>query len=135
MRDALTRIPHMCHGLHSREQCQVLNSGIVETKLNELIQHIAGGRRALAPSTAIYHDLFIGGDDAFELLETIARDFEVSFEEFCFTTYFPNETEMGPISYWMHKLGLFASTRPRLTIEHLLQVIYRKSWFEPERSG
>src|SRR5260221_13957120 len=40
-----------------------------------MVQRIAGSREAITPSTRIYHDLHIAGDDAGELMSALATTF------------------------------------------------------------
>lgn len=85
----------------------------------------------IARSTAIYHDLWIGGDDAGELLEAVIDRFGTDFSGMRFDRYFPNEglgEDFGErIVRW---LGL-KSKWQRLTVGHLVDVIQKDAWFDP----
>ena len=97
--------------------------------LYALISEISGVRKGLSDSTRIYHDLFISGDDADEFLEKIHNTLGVNFEGLDFSAYFPDESE----SFIMHlavRIG-FKSKKKEMTIGHLLDVIRKKSWFDP----
>lgn len=106
-----------------------------EPELVAMLQRIGGKPRPIPRTAAIYHDLQIGGDDAYELLEMVAKRFDISFSGLDWAKYFPNETEMGPITYWSLKLGFRDTKHRRITVGHLLDVIERGAWFEPDHSN
>lgn len=97
--------------------------------LYALISEISGVRKGLSDSTRIYHDLFISGDDADELLEKIHERFGTKFEKLDFSEYFPDETE----SFVWHLARLIGikCKKKEMTVGHLLEVIQRKEWFDP----
>src|ERR1700722_20063525 len=100
-----------------------------------MVQRIADTRKPIPQSAALYHDLGIAGDDAVELFEMIMARFGTSFKGFCWPTYFPNETQTGPLWRLAEKLGHHETKWHRLTVGHLLAVIERGVWFEPENSN
>src|ERR1022692_3357026 len=69
-------------------------------ELIAMVQRIVGHRNPIPRSAAIYQDLQFTGDDAYELFEMISARFGTSFQGFDWPAYFPNETEVGPLSYW-----------------------------------
>jgi hypothetical protein len=79
----------------------------------------------------IYHDLGIGGDDAFDLLDHVSADFKLDFSEMKFSDYFPNESE----AFFEHigRIIGFKGQRKPLTVDHLLRVIEKGQWFEPNK--
>lgn len=97
--------------------------------LYSLISDISGVRKELSDSTRIYHDLFISGDDADELLEKIHAKFGTEFEELDFSAYFPEETDSF-IWHFAMRLGVKCKKK-EMTIGHLLDVIRKKAWFDP----
>jgi hypothetical protein len=102
----------------------------IEAEVIQLIKPFVGKRAVITSSTKIFHDLGIGGDDAFELLESIVKRFGTSFASLDFHAYFPNETES--LSYfWFMKLGFYRTAIKPLTTAHMVAVIERGSWFEP----
>lgn len=109
-----------------------------EPELIAMVQRIVGHRNPIPRSAAIYQDLQFTGDDAYELFEMISARFGTSFQGFDWPAYFPNETEVGPLSYWAAyrttKFDLLDTARPTITIGHLLTVIERGAWFEPASS-
>jgi len=103
-----------------------------EPELIVMVQRMAGTCKPILRSAAIYHDLRIAGDDAYELFEMVATRFGTSFEGFDWPKYFPNETQIGPLWRLAEKLGHNETKWRRLTVGHLLAVIQRGVWFEPE---
>jgi hypothetical protein len=103
-----------------------------------MVQRIVGHRQPIPRSAAIYQDLKSTGDDAYELFEMISARFGISFQGFDWPAYFPNDTELGPLSFWATyraaKFDPIDTTRPAITIGHLLTVIERGAWFEPASS-
>src|SRR6267143_6274459 len=94
------------------------------TELIDLIRRVNGERGPITRSTAIYHDLQIMGDDAAELLQEIGKTYSISFNEFDFGLFFPDETVAGWI--WLKsKLGWHDTRRLPITVEHLLAVVNR----------
>lgn len=104
----------------------------IERELIEMIRPFTGRWEAVNRTTEIYHDLYIAGDDASELLDTIAARFGTSFEGLWFPTYFPNEGEVGPLGYWAMRLGHRDKKRRPITVAHLVSIIERGRWFDPE---
>ena len=85
--------------------------------------------REIAPTSRLFHDLGLSGDDAFEVLEEVGSKFGVTFSGFEFERYFPQEEE----AFWAHLarvLGLRLRREP-LTVGHLAGVAARGAWFEP----
>jgi hypothetical protein len=101
-----------------------------------MLRHVmSDGRKPIPRSTAIYHDPRIAGDDAYELFEMIVKRFGTSFEGFQWPTYFPDETQIGPLWWLAEKLGHHETKWKRTTVGHLLAVIECGAWFEPEPSN
>lgn len=114
----------MTHDMHER---------VVE-HLVAIVRGITRSKSAISESALIYDDLLIAGDDAWELLTKVTAEFGTSFDGFEFAEYFPAETE----AFWEHLGKMFRlSRRPRkrLSVQHLVQVIERGSWFEPHHDG
>lgn len=97
--------------------------------LYSLISEISGVKKGLSDSTRIYHDLLISGDDADELLENIRNTLGTNFDGLDFSAYFPDETE----SFVFHLAARIGCKikKKEMTIGHLLNVIRKKSWFDP----
>lgn len=102
----------------------------VESKdLEGLVVKIAACRQPIEGSTRLYHDLRISGDDAFELIDEIWKNFGTKFDGFKWDIYFPNESE----ALFFHICRIFGGDkkfRP-LTFDHLLNVVRTGYWFEP----
>ena len=100
-------------------------------KLTTILQRIVARKVPISEGTLIYHDLSISGDDAWDMLNEIHRQFGTSFNKFEFDAYFPNETE----SLWAHigrkLLGHRSNRRKELPVGHLLDVIQQGLWYEP----
>jgi len=106
-----------------------------EPELIVMLRRVLDSRQRILRSATVYHDLRISGDDAYELFEMITARFGTSFAGFNWATYFPNETQTGPIWRLAERLGHHETKWQRLTVGHLLAVIERGSWFEPESSN
>lgn len=102
----------------------------IAAEIEERIQRIHGSKKPIPGSARIYHDMQLGGDDAFELLEGISKTYGVSFEGFRFDDYFPNETEHLWLM-WKARFGFPDHKRKPLTFDHLVDVVIRGSWFDP----
>jgi len=111
-----------------------MTSDIAEPELIAMVQRITRSRKTISRSAAIYQDLGIAGDDAYELFGMISARFGTSFQGFDWPSYFPNETE-GLFFYWAAKMGLRDKKRRTLTVGHLLAVIERGTWFEATPSN
>ena len=105
------------------------DSDAIARELIPMVQRIMCSRDPVPLSTALYQDLGIGGDDAFELLEEIAARFGTSFKGLDWPVYFPNESE-AMWRHWAKKLG-FRQNFKRITVGHLVAVVERGEWFEP----
>jgi hypothetical protein len=85
--------------------------------------------RNVRPEARLHHDLGIGGDDAWELLELIRTKFGTSFAGLSFTDFFIEEDGVL-VAHLAKFFGIRVKKRP-LTIQHLGQVAKRGSWFDP----
>jgi hypothetical protein len=103
---------------------------VIEQKLIDLATKWTCSRRAITPQSTFYQDLYIVGDDLYELLVEITKRYGTSFEGFHFDTYVPNEGT-ALFYYWAMRLGFCKDSFPCLTIEHLASVVLRGKWFEP----
>jgi len=90
-------------------------------QLIAMVQGVSTVRRPVTSSDALYQDLRIMGDDAFELLQRISARFDVSLTGLSFPLYFPDEAS-APFIYLKAKLGWRDRTRRRLTVGHLIAV-------------
>lgn len=108
-----------------------MEPGAIERALIPMIQKFSDGRKPVPLSAAIYHDLRIAGDDAGELLDDIVKKFATSFRGMHFPSYFPIETEVFGY-HWANIFGFSDNKRPRLTVAHMIAVIERGKWFDPE---
>jgi hypothetical protein len=101
-------------------------------ELKSLIVPFKGEGVEVSRATTIYHDLWIAGDDAGELLDAIHNRFAADFREMSFEKYFPNEGEVFP-EHILKLLGFRKKAKwRRLTVGHLVDVIQSGKWFEPE---
>ena len=103
--------------------------GEAEDEVVEIVRSVSGARR-LNRHSRVYQDLGVSGDDAWEMLQRLVDRFSVSFAKLDFNKYFPGETEAFG-EHWARMLGL-AKPRPPLTIAHLVAVVERGQWFEPD---
>jgi hypothetical protein len=103
-----------------------------EARLIALLKEYMG-RKPFDRSSRVYHDLCLSGDDAFEFMERLAREFQSKMDEFNFDRFFPNESE-ALLEHWASRLG-FKSKRQPLTIDHLLHVVQAGRWLAPAAAG
>ena len=83
--------------------------------------------------TTLHHDLRLMGDDVQEFLVDIRKHYHANFRELDFNRFFKGEG-------WqlcLPEISLFRSDRKNkwkipVTIDHLVKVCIRQSWFEPE---
>jgi len=88
------------------------------------------GDAVIRDDTRLYHDLYISGDDATELLAEINKAFGTRFDDLDFDAYFPNETE-GTWPWGPTRLAGWDEPKRRFTFRHLLEVVERGVWFQP----
>jgi hypothetical protein len=112
------------------DQHQHIGVPAIEEQVITLIRPFAGKSKKITPSARLFHDLGIGGDDASDLLESVAKHFGTSFADMDFGAFFSNEGESS-IYYWFMRIGLFRSQIRSMTVAHLVAVVSRGSWFEP----
>ena len=109
-----------------------LNIGMTSAvdEIIALVSRISGSEKAQFQSRLL-QDLSIAGDDASELLAHLHSHFNVSFSGFDFDRYFPEEHEaLG--DYLRRRLRLLRSDKAPIIVGHLIAVVRRGAWFEPE---
>ena len=103
-----------------------------ERRLLEVVRWIIGGGTDLFfAHTELHIDLRIRGDDAWELIERVHQVFGTSFVGLDLGDFFPGEHDLSG-GLW---LGTAPEKSPALrsfTFGHLLAVVERGHWFEPE---
>jgi hypothetical protein len=87
-------------------------------------------RKAVTDNIRLYHDLWLSGDDAFELLEDVQKKFGTSFRAMDFNIYFPYEGENYG-AWLLSRLGFPPTKFRAVTVGHMLDVIARGAWFDP----
>jgi hypothetical protein len=97
---------------------------VIISKLGSL-----SGRSKLHENLRVFHDLNIAGDDAYELLDFIAGEFNVDFHDMEFTKFFPEEGEV--LSEYFLKMIRFPTRFKALTIGHLIEVAMTGRWVDP----
>lgn len=102
----------------------------IEISVLALVQQFLGIRTRPTLASELYHDLHIYGDDAGELLDDVYKQYSTSFEGFIFNAYFPIETEQMP--RFAKLLGFKDKKFGSFTVAHLVEVVRRGHWFEPE---
>jgi hypothetical protein len=103
--------------------------------VREIIERLHARKVSISESTLIYDDLGIAGEDAIELLEEIHSRFWTRYDGASFDEYFPNETDAFIEHLARVFFGWRDKKRKKLTVGHLLDVIQRGSWFEPEHKA
>ena len=92
----------------------------------ELIRKITLSSKAIGDETRLLHDLSISGDDAYELLSAIEKQFGPITVGMNFDDYFPNETE-GMFYRRGKFLGLWMPKK-ELTVGDLLTCVKAGRW-------
>ncbi len=96
------------------------------------IERISGACVNISADAAIYHDLWLAGDDAGELLDDIHDRFGTDFRGMWFPTYFPSEGWESFSEHWLKLLGFRKKAYwRRLTVGHLVAVVQKGTWFDP----
>jgi hypothetical protein len=103
-------------------------SGSVREGLQSIIRDHFKIHDPIEDKTLIYHDLWIAGDDAGELLEEIHAKFGTSFKGLDFHSYFPDD--LDATCYWIGSWFGLKDKRKSLSFGHLARVIEAGSWFE-----
>lgn len=76
-------------------------------------------RKQVLPSTRLFHDLGIDGDDVLEIMLPYEKKYGVDLTDFAFSRYFGSEFGAG-WRYWFHKSTSFRFCRFQpLTIQDL----------------
>ncbi|WP_157305398.1 DUF1493 family protein [Chitinophaga tropicalis] len=107
-----------------------------KVSINDLIQYISSkcGGIPLTENSIIFDDLGINGIDAATLMEELAIEFEFSLESFNYSEYFLSESELSNVFrslfYSLFKRDKLPSRT--FTINHLMKVIDKGYWFDPE---
>lgn len=105
-----------------------MDRGIISARLAEIVATYIGCSADEIPLEAsLYHDLKISGDDARDMLEMIAHEFGISFDDdFNIDKRFPTERNEVSALFWLkRKLGRgeeFIFT----TFSDLLEYVSRK---------
>ncbi len=77
-------------------------------------------------------NVFYLGDDAERMIEEFSNEFDVDMMQMFFSKYFLKESEL--IFYWIYKLFKTKKlNKEHIPIEHLVQVVKKKKWFDPAR--
>ncbi|WP_298263799.1 DUF1493 family protein [Acidocella sp.] len=93
-----------------------------------IVARFAGAKKPIPLATSINHKLPIHGDDAYELLVTIKKQFGTNFEGLDFDRYFWNETEALLWPTIWRLLG--RRGKDNLTVQHLVDVVRQGVWFD-----
>ena len=96
--------------------------------LVSILRDISRYRGPIDEQTRVWHDLYLSGDDAYEMLETIQKRFGTSFLSMDFNRYFPGETE-GFFYMWAERFGMKSKFRP-LSLGHLIAVVRARQWYD-----
>ena len=85
--------------------------------------------RKVLPDCRLWHDLRVGGDHAWDLIEKLIDRFGTSFTDMAVSEFFPGETEVFG-AHWGMMFG-FRSDKKPVTVQHLAEVVKRGTWFDP----
>ncbi|MBV9826969.1 MAG: DUF1493 family protein [Alphaproteobacteria bacterium] len=98
---------------------------------HDITKRVAGflwRKRPVLPTAELYHDLHIAGDAASNLLEGIARDYDMAFAGFKFCDYFP-DAPTALFHVIAARVGLRDRRRHSFTVAHLIDVVRQGAWF------
>jgi hypothetical protein len=104
-----------------------MQSEAAKTVLKLIADRTVRRDHPISREAALYHDLCIYGDDAYEILSGLHKQFGTNFSKFDFAAYFPQEG--GILGLWRQRL--FGKSRMPLTIGHLTAVVEHGEWFDP----
>ena len=101
----------------------------------ELAQLLAEERHEplnrILPTTRLREDLGIDGDDWGDIFVRIQAKWDVSWGSFDCIEYFDPEPSLWAFVSMFTTRWRFGPKKP-LTVSHLVSVIDRKAWFEPD---
>ena len=104
----------------------VLTHKLVSEQLLLVVRKFAGENVQISGETQLYKDLCISGDDAAELISQIEKIYGVSFRNFRFDNYFPNEGEAA--FYPVAKLFGYRSKKLPFRFGDLVDAIMKGKW-------
>ena len=105
---------------------------IVRNKIIELISYHGGTKRErIYDDAKLEKDLGVTGDDLWELLEDMDKEFEIDWKETDFSYFFYPECA-GFIWSAMNKERVKSIKAHPVTVNHLVLVAQRGEWFTPE---
>jgi hypothetical protein len=87
-------------------------------------------RREIAGSSLLYHELGLRGDDAYQFMQFILREFDVDMTGFNFATYFRGEY-YGLRDAIRDVFKVADKSRKPLSIGHIVSVCLAKKWADP----
>lgn len=97
-------------------------------KLTDILKTFVRKGRSIAETTKVNADLYLSGDDAWELIEALDKQFGVDLRGFEFVRFFFTDEET--FAPYFGSSALLEGKEP-LPVSHLLAVIERKRWFNP----
>ena len=81
-----------------------MNREVIAARIVEIIAvHLGCPKSEISSQSSLYHDMKISGDDARDILEVIAREFNISFDDFDIDNRFPTERDEMSILFWLKK--------------------------------
>lgn len=104
----------------------------IRSGLYEILEIYKGSSKKISETSSIWDDLNIGGDDVDELLEEIHGKFGTIFSGLNCNEYFPCEPD-ALIELIVRRIFGYRIKRKIMTVGHLVAVIQRGAWFEPEQ--
>ena len=103
----------------------------MDSALDEVRKLVAiqSGQRIerIQPSSRLFHDLGIDGDDAEELLVALGKRFSLPIEDFPFSQYFGSEVGAGWRHLFMAVLGIGRARLKPLTVQQLADWVEQRS--------
>jgi acyl carrier protein len=98
---------------------------IQEAVLNLIVKHAGVKKDELYDDALLEDDLGLTGDDAWELMDEIHKNFDVDFSSFEFSLHFGPEAG----SYVAEEYGYYP-----VSVKHLTEVVNEKTWKLPNRN-
>ncbi|MCU7932517.1 MAG: DUF1493 family protein [Candidatus Thiodiazotropha sp. (ex Codakia rugifera)] len=98
----------------------------ISKKVIELILYHSGAKEEeITEESLVEDDLGVTGDDAWDLMEDIHKEFNVNFDQFDFSLHFGPEAGFNVAEEY----GYYP-----VTVKHLIEIANRKQWILPERN-
>ncbi|MCU7878169.1 MAG: DUF1493 family protein [Candidatus Thiodiazotropha sp. (ex Lucinoma borealis)] len=98
---------------------------VTEKVIKIILYHAGAKREEITEEVLIEDELGVTGDDAWELMEDIHKEFGVNYDQFDFSLHFGPEAGYSVAEEY----GYYP-----VSVRHLIEVVNEKQWKLPERN-